>query len=103
MVNCEIEFHLSWTKDCVLIEHQNSITGVSFMITSTTLYVPVVTLSIKNNIKFLENLKQEFKITISWKKYRSEMPTQTKNNNLNIGLIKHLPTLIDCLFLFKKW
>ena len=58
MVNCEIEFDLSWTKDCVLIEHHNSITGVSFVITGTTLYVPVVTISIKENIKFLENLKQ---------------------------------------------
>ena len=58
MVNCEIEFDLSWTKDCVLIEHHNSITGVSFVITSTTLYVPVVTMSMKENIKFLENLKQ---------------------------------------------
>ena len=58
VVNCEIEFDLSWTKDCVLIEHHNSITGVSFVITSTTLYVPIVTMSIKENIKFLENLKQ---------------------------------------------
>ena len=38
------------------------------MITSTKLYVPVVTLSINDNIKFLEKIKQGFKRTISWNK-----------------------------------
>ena len=51
------------------------------MISSTKLHVPVVALSINDNVKFLENIKQEFKRTISWKKYRSELTTQTKNNN----------------------
>ena len=83
LINCETELDLSWTKDCVLIEHHNNITGVNFMITSTKLDVPVGTLPINDNTKFLENIKQEFKITISWKKYRSELTTQTKNNNLD--------------------
>ena len=33
-------------------------------------------------MKFLENIKQVFKIKISQNKYRSETTTQTKNNNL---------------------
>ena len=37
------------------------------MITNTKLYVLVVTFSINYNIKFLENIKQGFKRTISWK------------------------------------
>ena len=37
---------------------------------------------INNKIKFLENIKQGFKRTISWNKYRSEKTTQPKNNNL---------------------
>ena len=53
------------------------------MITSNKLYVPVVTLSSDDSIKFLENIKQVFKRTISWKKYRSEIPTQPKSNNLD--------------------
>ena len=44
------------------------------------LYVPVVTLSI-NNIKFLENIKEGFKVSIFWNKYRSEIITQTKKTN----------------------
>ena len=31
----------------------------------------------------LENIKQGFKRTISWNKYRSKITTQTKNNNLD--------------------
>ena len=53
------------------------------MIISAKLNVPVIPLSINNNIKFLENLKQRFKRTISWNKYRSKITTQPKNNNLD--------------------
>ena len=51
-------------------------TGTSFQINNAKLYVPVVTLSINDNIKFLENIKQGFKRTISWNKYRSDITTQ---------------------------
>ena len=98
LINCEIELDLSWTKDCVLIEHHNNITGINFIITSTKLYVSAVTLSINDNIKFLENVKQGFKKTISWNRYRSEITTQSTNNNLD--LID--PTLIDCLHFHLK-
>ena len=58
-------------------------TGATFQINNAKLYLLVVTLSIDNNIKFLENIKQGFKRTISWNKYRSEITTQPKNNNLD--------------------
>ena len=48
------------------------------MITSTKLHVAVVTLSINDNINFLENIKQGFIRKISWNKYRSETTTQTE-------------------------
>ena len=83
MINCEIELDLSWTKNCVLIEQNNNITGVNFVISSTKLYVPGVTLSINDNIKFLENITQGFKRTISWNKRRSEITTQPKSNSLD--------------------
>ena len=67
---------------------------MDFVITSTKLHVPVVTLSINNNINFLENIKQGIKRTIFWNKYRSEITTQTKNNNLDY--------LIDPIIV-KKW
>ena len=76
LINCEIELQLKWTRNCVLIEKDNNITRLT--ITSTKLYVPVVTLSINDNIKFLENINQGFKRTISCNKYRSEITTQPK-------------------------
>ena len=53
-------------------------TGATFQINNAKLYVPIVTLSINNNIKLLENIMQGFKKTISWNKYRSEMTRQPK-------------------------
>ena len=51
------------------------------MITSTKLYVPVITFSFNDNIKFLENIKQGLKRKISWNKYRSDITTHAKKNN----------------------
>ena len=58
-------------------------TEATFQINNSKLYVPVVTLSINDNIKYLENIKQGFKRIIYWNKYRSEITTQTKNKNLD--------------------
>ena len=48
------------------MEHYDNRIGINFMITSLKRYVPVVTLSINDNIKILENLKQGIKRTTSW-------------------------------------
>ena len=79
------DFLISWyrtwfimERDCVLMKRLNNITGVNFMINSTKLYAPGVTLSTNDNIKFLENMKQEFERTISWNKYISEITIQIK-------------------------
>ena len=58
-------------------------TSATFEINNAKLYVPVVTLSVNDNIKFLENIKQGFKRTISWNKYISEITTQIKDNSLD--------------------
>ena len=51
-------------------------TKATFQIDNAKLYVPVVTSSINDKIKFSENVKQGFKRTVSWNKYRSETTTQ---------------------------
>ena len=81
--NCEIElchgqgivYYLKYQE---LLEYANPATdppiayalptktsSAKFQINKGKLYVPVVNLSIKDNIKFLENIKQGFKRTIS--------------------------------------
>ena len=56
-------------------------TGAMFQINNVKLYAPVVTFPINDNIKFFEYLKQGFRRTKSWKKYRSEIRTESKSNN----------------------
>ena len=52
------------------------------------------------NIKFLENINQGFERIISWNKYRSEITTQPKNNNLDY-LIDQTFRNINRLFLLS--
>ena len=86
LINCEINFILTWSENCVITSracrenivgtgtYQNpqfpeidNPTGATFQITDTKLYVPVVTLSTENG-KFLEQLRSGFKRTIKWNK-----------------------------------
>ena len=53
-------------------------TSAKFKIADTKLYVPVITLSTKDDNNFLQQSKLGFKSTIIWNKYRSEMTNQTK-------------------------
>ena len=61
----------------------NNPTDVTFKITGTKLYVPIINLSIQDDNKLSEQLKAGFKRTIERNKCRSELSNQTKNNNLN--------------------
>ena len=49
-----------------------ALTGLEFQIKYAQLYVPVVTLSERNDNKLLEQLKSEFKRNIKWNKYMSK-------------------------------
>ena len=44
---------------------------LTFAITNTKLYVPVVTFSTQDNVKLLKQLKSAFKTTIRRRKYQS--------------------------------
>ena len=95
LINCKIELNLSIiteaSKTYGAVPNTNQVryhvtsqkARATFQISNTKLYVPVVTLLINDNIKFLQNIKQGFKRKISCKKYRSEITTQSKNNNLD--------------------
>ena len=48
-------------------------TGVTLQINNVKLYVPVATLLMNDNITFSEYIKQGFKSTIPWNKYRPEL------------------------------
>ena len=79
-MNCEINLILTWSKDCIIT---NFTREGKFAITETKIYVPVVTLSTKDNEKLLQQLKSGFKKTISWNKYESSIKTVAQNRYLN--------------------
>ena len=81
LINCEVSLTLTLSENCILIDIITQIaraaqgdnparekidapTNATFKITDTKLYVPVVTLSTKDDNNFLEQLKSGFKIII---------------------------------------
>ena len=80
LINCKINLILTWSNDCVIT---NSTGERKFAITETKLYVPVVTLSTKDNEKLLQQLKSRFKKTINRNKYESSIKTFAQNRYLN--------------------
>ena len=53
LINCEVNLILTWSADCVLIYSDVANQILTFAITETNLYVPVVTLSTQDNAKLL--------------------------------------------------
>ena len=49
-INCEVNLILTWSADCVIIYTNVANQVPTFVITETTLYDPVVTLSTQDNI-----------------------------------------------------
>ena len=93
LTNCEVFLTFTWSENCVLTNITTEAakgdnlaigapTSAIFKIIDTKLYVPVVTLSTKDDKNFLEQLISGFKRTIKWNKYKSEMTNQTKTNHL---------------------
>ena len=83
LINCEVNLILTWSSNCVLVatgvQNQNAILSI----TDTKLYVPVVTLSTRENTKFFQQLKSGFKREINWNKYLSKPELLAQNPNLN--------------------
>ena len=80
LINCEVNLIWTWSSTCVFTVSNGAGT---FAITDTKLDVPVVTLSIQENTKFLQQLKSGFKRVINWNKYLSKPELLAQNPNLN--------------------
>ena len=79
---CKIHLELNWTKNCVI---SNTSEDITFKITSTKLYVPIVTLSTKDNVNLTKQLNEGFKRSVYWNEYKSKVETKEMepNNNQN--------------------
>ena len=98
LISCEVSSILTWSEKYLIkskarrdadlnanptVAAINNPTNVTFKITDTKLFIPVVTLSTENDNKLLEQIKLGLKITIKWNKCRSEKTNQAKTNKLN--------------------
>ena len=80
LINCEINLILTWSDNCVI---SSATRKTKFKITDTKFYIPVVTLSIQDNTKLLNQLKPSFKRSINWNKYQTKVLTEGQNQYLD--------------------
>ena len=80
LINSELSLILTWSSTYVITDSTGAGT---FEIIDTKLYVPVLTLSTKENAKLLQQLKSGFKRVINWNKYLSKPELLRQNPNLN--------------------
>ena len=78
LINCEVNLILTWSSTCVIT---NSTGAGTFEITDTKLYVPVVTLSTRDNSKLLQQVG--FERVINWNKCISKPELLRQNSNLD--------------------
>ena len=81
LINCKIHLELDWTRNCVLSSANGDRGDVSFKITATKLYVPIVTLSTKDNVNLTKQLNEGFKRSVYWNEYASKIESKEPNND----------------------
>ena len=88
LINCKIHIELNWNNDCVMYGADTYAGGdnannreTTFQITSTKLYVPVVTFSTKDNENLTKQLDEGFRRSVCWNKYKSKIETKTADDN----------------------
>ena len=77
---CKIHLELNWIENWVLSSDGNS---AKFKTTDAKLYVPIVTLSNKDNVNLTKQLSNGFKRSVYWNNYQTT-PAKVINNNTNI-------------------
>ena len=73
LINCKIHLELSWRNNFAMSNIDGTTT---FKITSTKLYVPIITLSTKDNENLAKQLNEGFKRSVYWNEYKSKIETQ---------------------------
>ena len=91
LINCKIHLELNWNNNCVIYGPDTYAGGdnannreTTFKITNTKLYVPIVTLSTKDNVNLTKQFNEGFKRSVYWNEYKSKLETKEADaNNLN--------------------
>ena len=75
LINSKVEFKLKWSNYCVLSAAGNDNANdddIIFTIKDTKLYVPVVTLSVRDNQKLTKLFSQGFERSAYWNEYKTK-------------------------------
>ena len=90
----KIHLELNWDDNCVMYDANTYAGGdnvnmreTKFQITSTKLYVPVVTLLTKDNENLTKQLDERFKRSVYWNEYKSKIETK----NLDVNNVTRFP------------
>ena len=83
LINCKINLELNWNKDCVMPTNDEA----TFKITNTKLYLPIVTLSSKDNAKLVKLLEDGFERPAYWNEYQTKIKTKDLDNDNPIRLL----------------
>ena len=126
MINCKIELDLTRSEDYIISEILTDIEVPASIAANPSIartsskriynrcniwnnhieiinqIIIIVTLSLNDNINFLENIKLRFKRISFWNKFRSEISTLTKGKNFNYMIDMTLRN-INRLFFIQKW
>ena len=89
LINCKIKVSLKWYERCLRTVANTE----TFKITDAKLYVPIVTLSSGNNVKFSKLLSKRFKRPIYWNEYKV-MPNKIEETAAENGE-KYIRELLD--------
>ena len=78
LINCKIHFKLNLSKNCVM----SNVNGATkSKTTKTKLYVPIITLSSKDNLKLIKLSEEGFNRSVYWNEYQTKIKTKDLDNN----------------------
>ena len=88
LIICKIHLQLNWNNNCVIYgsdtyagdDNANNRETI-FKITSTKVYVPIVTLSTKDNVNLIKQLNEGFKRSVYWNEYKPKKETKEADTN----------------------
>ena len=92
LINCKVEFKLTWTKYCVLSAagadnvNDRDFNNFIFTMKDTKLYFPVVTLSGRDNQKLSKILSQRFERSAYWNEYKTKSDNKNMTNEFRYFL-----------------
>ena len=96
LINCKVELKLNWTKYCVLsaadvdnVNGNDDDNNIIFTIKDTKLYVPVVTLLVKDNKRLSKLLSKRFERSVYWNEYKTKSENKNMTNEYRYFLVSN--------------